>query len=110
MAKKIPSELAFTLRGRGQHAWPYVYAHRDAEELLDSLNAGVTREETIPPDLVSANLPLGGFENGVYGCTVLDQPATLFLWRPGDDMRQGLVLLDSDAEGIAQTRARLEMS
>ncbi len=109
MPKKITAELAFTLRGRGQHAWPYVYAHRAAEDLLDTLNPEMPRESRIPPDLVSANLPLDSIDDGEHSCTILDEAALLFLWHPKGEPRKGLVLLASDEEGVRETRARMEM-
>lgn len=98
------SDLTITLRGRGQHDWPYVYAHRAAEALLNTLNHVSSEEGIEPPDLISANLALDTLADGEHTCSVLDQPAIAFLWTA--QRKLGLVVLASDLEGITDARSR----
>lgn len=99
------TDLSFTLSGRGQHDWHFVYAHKAAEALLDTLNPKPRNEGWVPPDLVSANHPRDDYGDGIHDCTVIDQPAKLFIWSyEGGQFRKGLVALVSDRDGTADAQ------
>ena len=100
----MTTDLAFTLWGRGQNNWSYVYAHKAAEALLDTLNPARQDDGWCAPDLIAANHPRDSYSDGIYDCTVIDRPAKLFIWSPRSDMRKGLVVLIDDAEGVADAQ------
>ena len=58
--------------------WNFVYFHGNAEEVVSGkISAG-------PPDLVAGVCARDSLVDGVYPCTVYEQPAKLFLWTHGE--------------------------
>lgn len=73
--------------------WSFVYAHGAAQDLVETHGGW-------PPDIISSksNMRVEDVDEGIYTCTVYDEPATVWLWnaRLERHFKKGLVCLDSD--------------
>lgn len=101
-----PLDLRVEIIDSLPHKWEFVYAHGQAQDLIDKMTNPVNGERISAPDLVSSNHPLPPY-TGVFECYVYDvAPAKLFLWWCLIDsdfntwMPRGFVILNEDKEGL----------
>lgn len=103
-----PTDINFTLMYRGQHNWPGIYAHCDAEGILDR-ECNKEGEEFTAPDLISCNYPMDVIPDGTWPCTVyIDHEATLFKWKCDEGRPRGLVCLNTDKNALHYARQCLK--
>jgi hypothetical protein len=79
------------------HRWPLVYLHGDAEDLLGN-------------DVFYADVPIEKIGVGVHPVSLLDQPATAYIFQEANGPRVvGYVVLNSDRKGNDEAKTSMKL-